>query len=226
MPSHFKVARTQDAKAMSFDRSASIPAGVPAENITVSPLDPHMEIFDMRTGDVWLHQQPITEADYRSFKPEPPYVKSGLGRSAMDFAWFRRSPGADADGALERRVIGGLEWVRVARPRDFRGIQQGDAPTRLTIEKHHVIGFDAGTRVRLVRVPDGGWYVQQTAAIDGSIVPEPADWSLFHVDLDRRWVCDLGCPVSVYFFRNLRSFQGPLTDAQLPPGALKPGRGD
>lgn len=205
-------------------RNAAIPSAVPAHNVTVAPLDLHMEILDTRTADVWLHQQPVTEDEYRAFKPEPPYVKSGLGRSGMDVAWFRRSPGADADGPLERRIVCDREFVRVARPRQFRGLQQGDAPTRLVIEKHHVIGFNAGTRVHIAKLDDG-YYVLQTMAPDRSIIPEPADWALFHVDLEQPWVCDLGCPVTVYFFRNLRSFQGPLTAEQLPAQALQPGRG-
>ena len=204
--------------------STGVPADVPAPNVTVAPLELHMEVFDPRSGDVWLHQQPVSEAGYKAFKPDPPYVKSGLGRSAMDFAWFKRSPGADADGALEQRRIGGLDWVRVARPRDFRGIARGDAPTRLVIEKHHVIGFEAGKRLNFVRVADGGWYVQQTAAPDGSIIDEPVDWQLFHVELPQRWTCDLGCPVTVYFFRNLRSFQGPIPPERLPAAEFRPGR--
>lgn len=204
--------------------SPPIPGEVPSPNVTVKPKGLHMEIFDPRSGDVWLHQQPISEADYQAFRPEPPYVKSGLGRSAMDFAWFKRSPGAEIDGVLEQRRIGGLDWVRVARPRQFRGLARGNAPTRLVIEKHHVIGFEAGSRVNFVRLPDGGWYVQQTAAADGSVIDEPDDWSLFHVELNRRWVCDLGCPVTVYFFRNLRSFQGPVPAQALPDAEMRPGR--
>jgi hypothetical protein len=75
-------------------RHRAIPASVPEENVTVSPLDLHMEMFDMRSGNVWLCQQPLTMDEYRAFKPEPPYVKSGIARSAMSFAYFRRSPGA------------------------------------------------------------------------------------------------------------------------------------
>ncbi|MEN8665599.1 MAG: hypothetical protein ABF356_11645 [Polycyclovorans sp.] len=93
------------------------------------------------------------------------------------------------------------------------------------IEKHHVLGYEAGTRVNFMRLPDGEYYVQQTASTDGGVIAEPADWTLLHIELDRQWICDLGCPVTVFFFRNLRSFQGPLREDQLPSGERKPGRG-
>ena len=43
------------------------------------------------------------------------------------------------------RMIGGREFVRVARPLDFRGLANGDAPTRVVIDKHHVLVFAAGS---------------------------------------------------------------------------------
>jgi hypothetical protein len=196
-------------------------SGVPAPNVTVAPRELHMEIFDSRTADVWLCQRPVTAAEYQALQPEPPYVKSGLARSAMDFAWFLRSPGALADGPLESRIIGGLPMVRVARPLDFRGFAAGDAPTRLTIDKHHLIGFNAGTRARLVQLPDGAFFVQQTVSAGPVSIPLPADWKAFELRSEARWSVCLGAPVTVYFFRNLSSFQGPLTREQLP-GEPKP----
>ncbi|HUP93208.1 MAG TPA: hypothetical protein VM074_13250 [Solimonas sp.] len=197
--------------------TASIPTRdqVAPQNVTLDPRELHMEIFDPRTTDVWLHQRPVTQAQYDAFRPEAPLVKSGIGRSAMDFAWFLRSPGAAANGPLETRTIGGLECVRVARPVSFRGFAAGDAPTRMKIDKHHAIGFDAGSVVRLAQVPDGLFYVQQTVtAAQG--VPVPADWRMHELRPRAPWTIYLGSPVTVHFFRNLSSFMGPLRREDLP----------
>ena len=184
---------------------------VPAANVTRAPRQLHMELMDGRTLDVWLHQPPVTAADYAAFRPEPPYVKSGLGRGAMDRAWFLRSPGSAADGALEARVIGGREFVRVARPLDFRGLARGDAPTRLQVDKHHVLAFAAGSEVRIALLPDGRDYVQQTLAAPGAgAVPLPADWQLRIVRPAQDWVVPLPAPATVWFFRNLDSYAGPI----------------
>jgi hypothetical protein len=196
--------------------TAALPGNVPEQNVTVDPRQLHMEVFDARTGDVWLQQAPVSEDDYRAFRPEPPYVKSGLARSAMDAAHFLKSPGAPADGALETRIIGGRSLVRVARPLNFRGLSRGDAPTRLEVDKHHRLGFDAGTLVRLALLPDGRFYVQQTVTAGPERLPVPADWTMHLLRPRERWWVYLGSPVTVYFFRNLTSFMGPLTREQLP----------
>jgi hypothetical protein len=193
--------------------SAAAP-GLPAGNVTLAPRELHMEVMDPRSFDVWLHQPPVTLDDYRAFKPEPPYFKSGLARGAMDGAWFLRSPGGAADGALESRIIGGRAFVRVARPLDFRGLARGDAPTRLAIDKHHVLCFAAATDVRVARLPDGHWYVQQTVAAPGSdAVAPPADWELATLRPARDWLVSVPTPATVWFFRNLDSYIGPV----IPP---------
>ena len=185
-------------------------------NVTVEPRLLHMEIFDPRTADVWLHQHPVTQAQYDAFRPEPPMMKSGIGRSAMDYAHFLRSPGADSDGPLEQRTIGGLPCVRVARPLGFRGFSPGDAPTRLKVDKHHVLGFAAGSVVRVAQLPDGAFYVQQTVSATDVRVPVPADWKMHELRPASTWTVYLGSPVAVYFFRNLSSFLGPMPTAALP----------
>jgi hypothetical protein len=193
-----------------------VAAEVPEQNVTLEPRALHMEVFDLSTGEVWLQQAPITQEEFAAFKPEPPYVKSGIGKSAMDFAHFTRSPGAKEDGPLETRVIGGRTLARVAKPLDFRGLARGDAPTRLQVNKYHRIGFEAGTRVCLAQLPDGQLYVQQTVAPGPERIAPPADWNMFEFVAPERWWVYLDSPVTVWFFRNLSSFMGPLPRGQLP----------
>lgn len=195
-----------------------IPPGIPPENITVTPYELHMEVFDMGTSSVWLCQQPITRQEYQAMVPEAPFVKSGIGAASTNFAYFLRSPGATEDGPLTTRVIGGYTFAYVAKPLNFRGWSTTDVPIRLTIEKYHVLGYDAGRRVDMVRLPDGSVFVQQIEAIGDEKIPLPADWEPFQIELEAPWRCDMGCPVEVFFFRNLRSFMGPVPPEQMPAG--------
>ena len=189
---------------------------LPAPNVTIEPRAPHLELLDPRTADVWLCQQPLSAAQFRDFRPEPPLMKSGYACGAMDAAHFLRSPGATADGPLETRAMGGHTFARVARPLKFRGLAPGDAPTRVVVEKHHVLGFAAGALVRVAQLPDGGLYVQQTAALDGTPVATPADWKMLELRAEASWSLTLPTPTTVWFFRNLTSFAGPLAREQLP----------
>jgi hypothetical protein len=194
-----------------------LPLELPAGNVTQATREPHAELMNLQTLDVWLCQAPMTTERYKALKPPAPLVKSGHGVATFDFAWFTRSPGATVDGPLATMEIEGLPFVRVARPQALRGFANGDLPTRLAIEKHHVIGFDAGTVLRLARLPDGQYYIQQTAsATTGTVDVYPADWTLHQLALTHPWRVTLACPCTVWFFRNMRSFCGPFSLEQLP----------
>lgn len=169
-----------------------------------------MEVMDPRSFDVWLCQSPVTLDAYKAFAPEPPFMKSGIGRAAFDAAHFTRSPGALTDGPAETREIGGHEFARIARPRDFHGIAPGDAPTRVAVEKHHVITFAAGRMVRVARLPDGHDYVEHTLPKTDEPFPLPTDWSVTSRTLESDWVVVLPTPATVWFFKNLASFAGPI----------------
>lgn len=194
----------------------NIPSTIALDNITVEPTGPHAEVMDLESGDVWLCQQPITEARFNMLKTARPLVKSGYGRAHFDYAWFLRSPGADADGPLDARDIDGLRFVRVARPREMVALRSDHLPTRLVIEKHHVIGFHADRKVTLARLPDGAFYVLHTETLTDIADVDPEDWEMFTLTLFAPWTIALPCPAHVYFFGNLRSFAGPLSGDELP----------
>lgn len=196
-----------------------LPWQPPEENVTRHPRRTHMEILDPRGGDVWLLQEPVTIEEFKALKVDPPLFKSGLAAAAMDSAWFGRSPGADADGPLETRLIGGRRFARVARVRRFAGLPRGDAPALLSVEKHHVLGFEAGRRLVAALLPDGRYYIEQTEARPGRPFAPPADWKLCTLRIDAPWSLRLNCPASVYFFASLRSFCGPLAAGELPAAA-------
>jgi hypothetical protein len=70
------------------------------DNWTVGADSLLMEIMETQTRKVFLCQQAVTPAQYRELEPPEGFVKSGLGRSVADVAYFRRSPGAPYDSQL------------------------------------------------------------------------------------------------------------------------------
>jgi hypothetical protein len=183
-----------------------------ALNATVQPREPHCELLDTTTHEIWLSREPVLRAWYDALAPEAPLVKSGHGRGAMDRAWFRRSPGASEDGPLRKREIDGRVFQLVARP-ELPGAR-GELPRRLRVHKFHVVAFEAGRAVPLLQDPDGRSYAQQvTGRGDDLVLPE--GWSLREIRLDAEWLIELPAPTETLWFANGASFQGPVTP---PPG--------
>jgi hypothetical protein len=175
-------------------------------NATVRPREPHCELLDTSTRDIWLAREPVPRAWFDALAPEPPLVKAGWGAGCMDFAWFRRSPGAPADGPLATREISGRVFQLVARP-ELPGAPRA-FPRRLLVDKHHVIAFDAGRTVALLCTPDGRDYVE---VVRGRGAPEvPAGWSLREVALRAAWEIALPFPTETWWLANGASFQGPV----------------
>jgi hypothetical protein len=182
---------------------------VPSQNVTREPRALHLEVMNVQTGDVWLCQAPITLEAVKALRVEAPFIKSGCTAGSFDAAHFTRSPGAGSDGALDTCVIDGVTFARVARALRFGGLKP-DRPTLVSVEKHHVVTFAAGSEVALARLPDGQLYVQQTEPVPGRAFTPPADWQLETRRLQAPWTVQVPPPVSVYFFASLCSFMGPV----------------
>jgi hypothetical protein len=74
---------------------------------------------------VWLSLDEVTPAQAKALPISPGMVKYGPAVSSMDLAWFDRSPGADVDGPLAEREIGGLRFRLVAKPGKFTPLPGG-----------------------------------------------------------------------------------------------------
>ena len=176
--------------------------------------DLHGEILDPSTGNVWQSLEPITREDYQALPLEPGWLRVGIGRGAMDEHWFTRSPGADADGPMELREIGGRRFGLCARPASAPTRPAGpEGPRLLRVQKHHVLRFAAGREVPLLLHPDGERFVH---VIEGGAGKAPlalaAGWKLESLKLAEDWVLELATPTTVFFFPNGDSYQGPLAD--------------
>ena len=169
-----------------------------------------MEALDTSTSDVWLLYDPLTLEEYRAIELPEPFVKSGLGRSRMDAAWFTRSPGATADGPLEERILAGRRFVRVARPELPPTTAGPGHPFRVVVHKHHVVGYEAGVPVDVLRAPDGSEFVHVLMARRDGERTLAEGWTV------RSWtprspvLLELPAPTVAYFFVTGESFQGPV----------------
>lgn len=196
-------------------RGAAPPAPAAAwrRNPTVSPREPHAELLDVSTHEVWLAPEPMTPEELDALVLEPPLVKAGVGRGVMDRAGFLRSPGDAIDGPLRERVLGGRRWQLVARPELASGPKREGGARILLVHKHHVLEYDAGREVEILRLPDGTHHVHTTAS-DAPSAEErrlPDGWATWRLRLDSTWTVALPSPTMTIWFAGHESFQGPLT---------------
>lgn len=180
----------------------------------------HGEIMDPSAGTVWLAQDPMTPERFEALELPDDLVKTGIGESVADAAYFRRSPGAECDGPLQARDIDGIRFALVARP----GLPETSPAGVFTLPvyKHHRVMFKAGRTIEVMSCGDGLDYVplvararmagRATAAADRPPRPRrlPEGWSVRNVSLTRDLVVELPCPTRAVFFSSGDSFQGPL----------------
>lgn len=173
--------------------------------------DLFMEVTDTATELVWMSTSTVRRADFESLVVEKPLVKSGVGYAPMDRAVFLSSPGAPGEAVLERE-IGGRPWINVAAPVQITPPQVRGGPLRIAVNKEHVIGFEAGRRVSILRLPDGD-YVELVGenTADRDLVL-PGGGVIETVQLEQPWVVPLPTPTDTYFWfgARARSFQGPV----------------
>lgn len=185
--------------------------GVLVENVIAEPGGLHMELMDATTREVWQSRLSVRREDYGAMVPAVPFVKIGIGRIAADAHGFRRSPGAGEDGPMERRVLGGREFLYCAKPVEDLGQTGPDGPRQLRVEKHHSLLFRAGRSVEYLRLPDGTRLVHVIAAEAGAAPAKlPDGWKRETVELQSDLTVHLPCPATVFFFANGDSFQGPV----------------
>ena len=173
--------------------------------------DLYMELMDTATGLVWMTAAPVEIADFESLQLEKPLVKVGIARSPMDRALFQSSPGAEGEPVRER-VINGRLYINVAAALEQAPPVVPGGPVEIIVDKAHVVGFEAGRSVAILRLPEGDFVelVGEDTADHSLVLPEGG--SLFRVDLKQPWVVSLPTPTRTFFWlgETLRSFQGPV----------------
>lgn len=169
-----------------------------------------MEVMDTSTGLVWMSAAAVEQADFEALEVEEPLVKVGCAPAAMDCAAFQYSPG-DPDAPVLERVISGRLYINVAAPLGQTPATLPDGPVEISVNKAHVVGFEAGRTVAVLSLPEGDFVeVIGDDAADGSLVL-PEGGVLKQIELSQSWIVSLPTPTRTFFwFPSLRSFQGPV----------------
>ena len=201
----------------SANERAQARMGDPAwtQNWTLGGLSFYGEIRQADSGSIWLCQQPISVEAYEALQLPDGFSKSGMGRSAHDVAFFRRSPGAPVDGPLDTMNVDGRTFARVARPGrmepGFSGVFV------LPVYKSHSVMFEAGRTIEIMDFGDGWDYVPQiieASGLPGMVQGQervlPEGWSVREVTLEEDLFVEVPYPARVCFFMSGHSFQGPV----------------
>lgn len=195
---------------------------IPDRNLLVDCQAPHAELLDLTTGTVWQSWQSIGYDEWDALELPPKLLKVGIGAGVMDAHYFRRSPGAELDGPVAEREVGGHVFFHCANPpKEGPEAPFGDEPMLMRVDKHHSLIFEAGRDVDVIRLPDGRDYVQVIAASPGgggimqseaapAELPLPEGWLLRTENITSHTTIHLPHPTEAWFFANGASFQGPV----------------
>jgi hypothetical protein len=174
--------------------------------------DLYMEVMDTATGLVWMTAAPVQLADFEALELEEPLVKVGIARAPMDRAAFQSSPGAPGEPVRER-VIDERLYINVAAPLEQKPASIPGGPVEISVDKAHVIGFEAGRSVVVLQLPEGDFVevVGDDAADESLVLPQGG--VLRRIALTRPWLVPLPTPTRTFFWfgKQMRSFQGPVT---------------
>jgi len=180
----------------------------------------HLEIMHLTSRSVWLSQEAVTDATFAALVPPEGFVKTGIGASVADVAYFRRSPGAGCDGPVETLELGGVRLSRVARAAGAP--EPGLQGVRVfPVDKHHLLLYRAGRTLEIMDLGDGFDYAPLVTGARGAITggrplgsarPRvlPERWSVRTLTLERDLFVELPNPTRVAFFAGGDSFQGPI----------------
>lgn len=191
-----------------------------ASNWTLGGVNWYAEFFDMKTQDVWLSREPMTAEIFATLETPAGLRKSGAGFCQHDAGYFCRPPGAEHDGPIESRMIGGHSFGRVARglrvEPGFKGAMV------IHVQKSHRVLFNAGRTIEVLDLGDGTCLLPQVAkaygAFGNAALHErilPTGWMPRMITLDRNLVVELPCPARVAIFFSGDIFHGPVRLDQL-----------
>jgi hypothetical protein len=189
------------------------------QNWTLDGLEFYGEIMELATLNVWLCQQSFTLEEYEALEPPEGFIKSGMGRSSHDAAYFRRPPAESKDGPLETMTVNGRRFSHVAMPgkNDPNYSLKRDKLLLIEIHKHHSVMFAKGRKLEILSIGDGMDYVPQVTEITGMpwglelaerILPD--GWSVREITLKEDLFVEIPFPAKVCFFASGDSFQGPV----------------
>ena len=114
----------------------------------------YMEVREKASGTVWMSLDPVTKEDFASLELSEEYEPLGFARASMDRALFVHSPD-DEMQPVRLRDIGGRTYINVALPGEPQFPTQPQGAVELMVNKAHVLGFEAGRSVSVLRTSAG-----------------------------------------------------------------------
>ena len=181
--------------------------------------DSYMEILENATGTIWMALEPGTKNDLFALDLGDEYTPLGAGLASMDAAAFLHSPNLANQPVVERN-IGGRRFINNAHPPSSKiAARAGDGSMmRIEVNKAHVLGFEAGRTVAVIKLPEGD-YVECIGSSDSDDeLTLPEGGSIEHFNLTQPWIVHLPVPTTALWWGfgsgKSRSFQGPI--AHLP----------
>lgn len=199
---------------------------IPRENFVFDCHMHHGELVDTTTGTGWHSVHPISRETFGTLELPEGFRKGGIATSVTDAYCFLRPPGADREGPLPRREIGGHEFMNIANPPANGPERLGDDgwPMLLRVDKYHTLIYNAGREIGVIRAPDGREFVELIAPVPegGAILqgdsppPDmtdlnlPEGWNLRTELTASLTIIHLPCPTEALFFANGASYQGPV----------------
>lgn len=199
---------------------------IPRENFVFDCHLHYAEVVDTTTGTGWHSVLPMSRETFSSLELPEGVRRGGIATSVTDAYCFLRPPGADSDGPLQRREIGGYEFMNIANPPAEGPEMLGPDrwPMLLRVDKHHTLIYEAGREIGVIRAPDGREFVELIAPVpEGGAILQgdkpPADMN--DLNLPEGWerrtevtehltIVHLPCPTEALFFANGASYQGPV----------------
>ena len=184
--------------------------GLAAASVRGGAGDLFMEIQNAATREVWMCCEPVTEERFSRMELSAPFIKTGYGLASMDRAAFAHSPQKpDEFTAMD---CDGEPFRHVATPLDIVPPAAEGGPMRVTVDKHHLLGFDAAREVTVMGF-DGKSFIEVVGLgeyDEDLVLPEGAWWQRH--PLVEPLVVMLPEPTTAFFWfgDKLRSFQGPV----------------
>ena len=170
------------------------------------------ELTEAATARQWMCAAPMTDEEWANLESGEEYIPFGGSYAAMDAAIFQCSPDGEGEPVRER-MIGGRKFINVAAPvGEINFAEDPNGMSSIIVNKTHVLGFEAGRTVKLLRLP-GGLFVETIGKpdVDDELVL-PTGAFIEEIELQRPWVVHLPKPTTTFWwFGQGRGFQGPIT---------------
>jgi hypothetical protein len=185
--------------------------------------DEHMEIIEIATGQVWMSVEVATPEDFAVLELGAEYRPVGIGSASMDAALFLFSPNTESK-CIRERIISGHRFINVAQPGEMQSPAVKGGYTEISVNKAHVLGFQAGSCVSVLHTAQGDFVGVVGTVEEDEQRALPAGERIEQYELNQHWIVPLPEPTRTlwWFEKGLRSFQGPV---QLPADLLVLQRG-